>query len=66
MKYLYRIVNALLAATIFPVAILLEFVIIRLSTTFVDVGLEETFTLKQIIGFFLGTDRILGFKYENI
>lgn len=66
MKALYRIVNALLAATIFPVALLLEFVLVRLSTTFVEVGLEETFTLKQIIGFFLGTDRILGFKYENI
>lgn len=66
MKYLYRIVNALLAATIFPVALLLEFVIFRLSTSFVDAGLEETITLKQLIGFFLGTDRIIGFKYENI
>ncbi len=66
MKYLYRVVNALLAATIFPVALLLEFVIFRLSTSFVDAGLEETITIKQLIGFFTGSDRILGFKYENI
>ena len=66
MKALYRVVNALLAATIFPVALFLEFVIIRLSTTFVEAGLEESYSLKQIIGFFLGTDRLFGFKYENI
>lgn len=66
MKILYRIVNALLAATIFPVALLLEFVIFRLSTSFVDAGLEESITLKQLIGFFTGSDRIIGFKYENI
>lgn len=66
MKYLYRIVNALLAATIFPVALFLEFVIVRLSTSLFDAGLGETFTLKQIIGFFTGSDRLFGFKYENI
>ena len=66
MKYLYRIVNALLAASIFPVALLLEFVILRLSTTLVDAGLKETFTLKQIIGFFTGSDRIFGFTYDQI
>ncbi|MBQ8763104.1 MAG: hypothetical protein IJZ07_03265 [Clostridia bacterium] len=66
MKYVYRIVNALLAAIIFPVALLLEFVLVRLSTTLVDAGIEETFTLKQIIGFFLGTDTIVGFTYEDI
>ncbi len=66
MKYLYRIVNALLAATIFPVALLLEFVLIRLSTSLVEVGLEETLTLKHIIGFFLGTDTIVGFTYNDI
>ncbi len=66
MKYLYRIVNALLAASIFPVTLLLEFVLIRLSTTFVEAGLEETLTLKQLIGFFLGTDDIVGFTYQEI
>ncbi len=66
MKYLYRIVNALLAASIFPVALFLEFVLIRLSTSFAEVGLEETFTLKHIIGFFLGTDDIVGFTYQEI
>ncbi|MBR3819478.1 MAG: hypothetical protein IKJ41_10095 [Clostridia bacterium] len=66
MKYLYRIVNALLAAAIFPVALLLEFVILRLSTSIVDAGVEETFTLKQIIGFFTGSDRLFGFSYDQI
>lgn len=66
MKILYRVVNALLAATIFPVALLLEFVILRLSTSFVDAGLEETFTLKQVIGFFTGDDRLFGFTYDQI
>lgn len=66
MKYLYRIVNALLAASIFPAALFLEFILIRLSTSLVEAGLEETLTLKKIIGFFLGTDTIVGFTYKEI
>lgn len=66
MKYVYRIVNALLAATIFPVALLLEFVIFNLSTSLFDAGLGETLTLKQLIGFFLGTERLVGFTYAEI
>ncbi len=66
MKYLLRIVNALLAASVFPAAVFLEFVLIRLSTSFVEAGLEETLTLKKIIGFFLGTDDIVGFTYQEI
>lgn len=66
MKYLYRIVNALLAAAVFPAALFLEFVLIRLSTSLFDVGLEETLTLKHLIGFFIGTDDIVGFTYKEI
>ena len=66
MKYVYRIVNALLAAVVFPAALLQEFVLFRLSTSIVEVGLEETLTLKQIIGFFLGTERLMGFTYDDI
>ena len=66
MKYLYRIVNALLAAAVFPAALFLEFVLIRLSTSFLEAGLEETLTLKHLIGFFLGTDDIVGFTYQDI
>lgn len=66
MKYVYRIVNALLAAAIFPAALLLEFVLVRLSTSIVEVGLEETFTLRQILGFFFGDERILGFSYADM
>lgn len=66
MKYVYRIVNALLAATIFPVVLFLEFVLIRLSTSLFEAGLEETLTLKHIIGFFTGSDTIVGFTYDDI
>ena len=66
MKYVYRIVNALLAASIFPAALFLEFILIRLSTSLVEAGLEETLTLKHIIGFFTGTDTIVGFTYQEI
>ena len=66
MKYVYRIVNALLAAAVFPAALLLEFVLVRLSTSIVEVGLEETFTLRQILGFFFGDERILGFSYADM
>ncbi len=66
MKILYRVVNAFLAAIFFPVALLLDFVLVRLSTSFIDAGIEEVITLKQLIGFFLGTDRIVGFTYEQI
>ena len=66
MKYVYRIVNALFAAAVFPSAIFLEFVLIRLSTSFLEVGLEESLTLKKIIGFFTGSDTIVGFTYAEI
>lgn len=66
MKYVYRIVNALLAAAVFPAAIFLEFILVRLSTSIVEVGLEETFTLRQILGFFFGDERILGFSYADL
>lgn len=66
MKYVYRIVNALLAATIFPAVILLEFIYFRLSTSLFEVGLEETLTLKKIIGFFTGSDTIIGLTYDDI
>ena len=54
MKYLYRIVNALLALSIFPAIIFLDFVYIRVATTVVEAGLHETFTMIDIIDIIRG------------
>lgn len=64
MKYLYRIVNALLAAAVFPAVLFLDGIILRASTTFVDTGLVETMTFKKIIDIFLGKDTFFGIPYE--
>lgn len=64
MKVLYRIVNALLAAAIFPAALFLDFVIIKVSTTFLDAGIMETFTLKKIIDVLTGNDTLFGIPFE--
>ena len=64
MKVLYRIVNALLAAAIFPAALFLDFVIIKVSTTFLDAGIMETFTLKKIIDDLMGNDTLFGIPFE--
>lgn len=56
MKYVFRIVNALLAAAIFPAVIFFEFILIRVSTTLVDAGLEESFTIKFFIDVFTGKE----------
>ncbi|MBQ8015015.1 MAG: hypothetical protein IJ264_02390 [Clostridia bacterium] len=64
MKVLYRIVNALLAAAIFPAALFLDFVIIKVSTTFLDAGIMETFTLKKIIDVLMGNDTLFGIPFE--
>ena len=57
MKYLYRIVNILLAILMFPVVILSDLVAFRMSTSFIDeVGLEESFSIKFIIDVFTGKE----------
>ena len=48
MKYVFRIVNALLAASVFPAVVFLEFLLFRVSTTLFDAGLEETISIKFI------------------
>lgn len=56
MKYLYRIVNALLAAAVFPVVIFADLILFRLSTTLADVGLEESISIKFIIDVITGKE----------
>lgn len=61
MKYVYRIVNALLAAAVFPAVIFLDFMIVRASTTIVDAGVEESINIQRIINILMGNDRISEF-----
>ncbi|MBQ2841401.1 MAG: hypothetical protein IJE72_00030 [Clostridia bacterium] len=49
MNILYRIVNALLAAAVFPIILFMEFIYFRIGTTVVDAGLHETLTVKDMI-----------------
>lgn len=57
MKYLYRIVNILLALSMFPVVIFSDLVAFRMSTSFFDeVGLEESFSIKFIIDVITGKE----------
>lgn len=56
MKALYRIVNALVAASVFPVAIFVDLFLFKLSTSFADAGLEESFSIKFIIDVITGKE----------
>ena len=57
MKVLYRIVNALLAAAMFPVMIFVDLIAFRLSTPFVDtVGIQESISIKFIIDVITGKE----------
>ncbi len=64
MKYLYRIVNALFAAAVFPAALFLDGILLRASTSLFDYGLEERFTFMRIINIFLGKETFFGIPYE--
>lgn len=64
MKYLYRIVNALLAAVIFPIILFMDFVYFRIGTTVVDAGLHETLSVKDIIDIIRG-DHYFSFIYDR-
>lgn len=59
MKYLYRTVNVILAASIFPAAIFLDFVLVRASPTFLKAGIEEVFSIKRLIDMFTDGDSFL-------
>ncbi|MEE1137764.1 MAG: hypothetical protein U0M02_04725 [Acutalibacteraceae bacterium] len=56
MKALYRIVNALIAASIFPVVIFVDLFLFKLSTSFANAGLEESFSVKFIIDIITGKE----------
>lgn len=64
MKYLYRIVNALLAAVIFPIIIFMDFIYLRIGTTVIEAGLQETLTVKDIIDIVRG-EHYFSFIYDG-
>lgn len=57
MKYLYRIVNILLALSIFPVVIFTDLIAFRLGTSIIDeVGLQESISIKFIFDVISGKE----------
>lgn len=56
MKALYRIVNALLAAAVFPVVIFMDLIYFRISTSLADAGLQEGISIKFIIDVITGKE----------
>lgn len=56
MKALYRIVNGLLAAAIFPVIIFADLILFRLSTSVFEAGLEQGISVKFIIDVITGKE----------
>ena len=64
MKYLYRIVNILLAAVMFPTVIFSDLLAFRVSTSlFSEVGLQEAISIKFIIDVLTGKET---FWYQMI
>lgn len=61
MKALYRIVNGVLAALIFPAALFLDLIFFQVSTSIAKYGLEESITLKRVIDIITGNDRLSPF-----
>lgn len=64
MKYLYRIVNALLAAVVFPIILFMDFIYFRIGTTVVEAGLHETLSVKDMIDIVRG-EHYFSFIYES-
>ena len=65
MNYLYRIVNALLAAAIFPIILLMDFIYVKIGTTIVDAGLHESLTVMDMIDIVRG-EHTFSFIFDGI
>ena len=65
MNVLYRIVNALLAAVVFPVILLMDFIYFRIGTTVIDAGLHETLTVMDIVDIIRG-EHYFSFLFDGI
>lgn len=65
MNILYRIVNSLLAAVVFPIILLMDFIYFRIGTTVVDAGLHETLTVLDMINIVRG-EHHFSFIFDGI
>lgn len=65
MNYLYRIVNALLAAVIFPIILLMDFIYFRIGTTVAEMGLHETLSIWDLISVVRG-EHYFSFIYDGV
>ncbi len=65
MNVLYRIVNALLAAVVFPIVLLMDFIYFRIGTTVIDAGLHETLSVMDIIDIVRG-EHYYSFIFDGI
>ncbi len=65
MNVLYRIVNALLAAVVFPIILLMDFIYFRIGTTVLDAGLHETLSVMDMINIVRG-EHYFSFIYDGI
>lgn len=65
MKAVFRIVNALLAAAVFPVTLFLDTFFIQVSPSIGSKGVEESINLKRIIDIFSGNDRLSTFLLKD-
>lgn len=53
MKYIYKAVSAILAIATIPATIFLEFFFIQASTSIIDVGVKESFSLSRLYDIFI-------------
>lgn len=65
MNALYRIVNALLAAVVFPIILLMDFIYFRIGTTVVEAGLHETLSVMDMINIVRG-EHYFSFIYDGV
>ncbi len=65
MNALYRIVNALLAAVVFPIILLMDFIYFRIGTTVVEAGLHETLSIMDMINIVRG-EHYFSFIYDGV
>lgn len=65
MKYVYKVVNAILAIATLPAAFFLEFFFIQASTSLIDVGIEESFSLKRLYNIFISKTDPFAMFFEN-
>lgn len=56
MKYVYRIVNILLAIAVYPAVLFTDFIYFGIKLDMADAAMVESITIKRIIDFFAGKD----------